>query len=140
MKSKNFLPAAIAGGVVHFLLGWLIYGMLLSDYMKSPVTGVDRTEMLIWSLAVGSLLYGFLISYILISLANVTSVGSGAMTGFLIGLLFAGSIDFIMYGTSNVVSNLTVLCIDVATVAVITAIVGAVVAAIGGMGKKTVSV
>ncbi|CAN5238537.1 hypothetical protein BH11BAC6_BH11BAC6_15580 [soil metagenome] len=136
MKSKNFLPAAIAGGVVHFLLGWLIYGMLLSDYMKSPVTGVDRTEMLIWSLAVGS----FLISYILISLANVTSVGSGAMTGFLIGLLFAGSIDFIMYGTSNVVSNLTVLCIDVATVAVITAIVGAVVAAIGGMGKKTVSV
>ena len=140
MNSKKFLPAAIAGGVAHFILGWLLYGTLLAGYMKSnegPVTGVDRTEMLFWSVAVGSLFYGFLMSYILVRLANISSVGAGAMAGFLIGLLFTGSLDFIFYGTSNLYANLTIVFVDMATFAVMSAIVGAVVAAVAGMGKKT---
>ena len=39
--TKTFI-GGIAGGVIYFLLGYLIYGMLLANYMRSFVRGVDR--------------------------------------------------------------------------------------------------
>lgn len=34
MNSK-FIIASVAGGIASFLLGWLIYGILLMDFMKA---------------------------------------------------------------------------------------------------------
>jgi len=45
MNTRKFLIAGISGGIVYFLLGWLIYGMLLNDYMRSSVAGVGRGNM-----------------------------------------------------------------------------------------------
>jgi hypothetical protein len=37
MNVKNFIIGGIVGGIVNFLLGWIIYGMLLKDFFPIKV-------------------------------------------------------------------------------------------------------
>jgi hypothetical protein len=143
MNTKKFLIGGIVGGIVYFLLGYLFYGNLLSDFFKNhagTAKDVDRAmdQFVWWSLALGNILGGCLLAYVFIK-SNVKSVGSGLVTGAVIGLLTAASYDFIMYGTSNVTTTTSVLG-DIATFTVMSAITGAVVAWVCGIiGKAPVS-
>lgn len=138
MDIKKLLMGGIAGGVLFFLLGWLIYGMLLMNFMNThPGTAgnIARAEPDFLYLIIGNLAMGFLMAYIFIK-ANVKSLGSGLVTAAIIGLLMAVGYDCMIYATSTVISK-TGMAVDVAASTVMSAIVGAVVGAIMGMGKKT---
>jgi hypothetical protein len=139
MDIKKLLMGGIVGGILYFLLGYLIYGMLLMDFMKNhPGTAlnVDRAqeEMRFMYLIIGNLLSGFLIAYIFIK-SNVSTAASGFITGGIIGLLLSAGYDSTMYGVTNIMSK-TAIAADVAAGTVMTAIVGAVVGVVLGMGKK----
>ena len=136
MNSKNYFLAGILGGIVHFLLGWLIYGMLLMDYMEEnagPALGVNRVDMLLWSIGLGSLLYGFFLSYIFSCVGQVKTAATGAKSGAWVGFLVAGAIDFTMYGTTNI-STLNAVAVDIVAATVLASITGAVVAWVLGAG------
>ena len=138
MNIKKLFIGGITGGVLFFLLGWVIYGMLLMDFMKSH-TGVagniSKPEPDFLYLIIGNLAMGFLIAYIFIK-ANITSLGTGFVTGGVIGLLMAVGYDCMMYATTTVISK-TGMTADVISFAVMSAITGALVGAVLGMGKKT---
>src|SRR3954464_11686994 len=100
MNSKNFLVGGIVAGICYFFLGWMVYGILLKDFMHAnagSATNVDRAQdqMIIWSLLVGNLILGFLLSYIL-DRKKTVSPSSGAMVGITIGLFMAAGFDFII--------------------------------------------
>jgi hypothetical protein len=138
MNTNKFLIGGIIGGIAYFLLGWLIYGMLLMESMKSPIAGVDRApeEMVLWALILGNLLTGFLLSYIF-SKSGVASIAAGITTGAVTGLLMSSSYDFVMYGVTNLFgTGFKLLLMDVAVFTVISGIVGAVIGWYNGMGKK----
>ena len=97
--------------------------------MRSPET------MIWWSLILGCILSGMLYSYIFNKWANINSFGGGLGAGFVIGLLIAGSMDFIMYGTANI-SGLKGTLADIACGAVLGALTGAAVGWMNGMGSK----
>ena len=127
MNTKKFFVGGIAGGIIYLLLGYLIYGTLLRDYMKPLVDGVDRGDNeIFWSLIVGNLLLGFLISYVLNRL-GVASVSDGLTTGAVTGLLFSSGYDLLMYGTTRLAS-LSQVAADIAAFTVISAVAGAVIA------------
>jgi hypothetical protein len=45
MNIKKVAIGGLAGGIVSFLLGWLIYGMLLVDYMTNNYSqAINRAE------------------------------------------------------------------------------------------------
>lgn len=138
MNTKNFTLAGIAGGITFFMLGWLVYGVILMDTMKSfagSATGVDRGEdMLLWSIFLGNLASGFLLSFIFTCLGTINNPTAGARAGFWIGLLMGAGFDFTMYGTSNI-STLTGVLIDIVVFAFLTALSGAVVAWVIGKAK-----
>jgi hypothetical protein len=140
MNSKNFMTAGIAGGVVCFFLGWLVYGILLADYMTSnapaQMAGMMRSEadMVWWALILGNLLSAFLLSYIFTRVGHVNTPAAGAKTGALIGLFMAGSFDLTMYGTMNMMT-MNCVWVDILASTTIMAIVGAVVAWV--VGKAT---
>ena len=142
MNTKNFFIGGIVGGVVYFLLGYLVYGNLLTQYYHNhpgaTTIGVDRAmdQFIWWALILGNVLSGFLLSYVF-SKSGVSSLSSGLITGGIVGLLMSGSFDSIMYATSNIISKRWA-CADVAAFTVISAITGAVVGAIMGMGKSKV--
>lgn len=137
MDIKKVLIGGIVGGILYFLLGWLIYGMLLMDFMKSHsglATNVDKAEMDMLYLAVGNLAMGFLLAYVFVK-SNVSSLAGGLVTGGIIGALMSVGVDCVMYGTTNVISK-TAMAADVAAMTVISAVVGAVVGMVLGMSKK----
>jgi hypothetical protein len=129
MNTSKFFIGGIAGGVIFFLLGYLVYGILLANYMQSFVPGVDRSmdTLVFWALIIGNLLFGFAISYA-VNRAGA-SVFSGLATGFVIGFLFSSGFDFTMYATTHSIS-LHQVAADVTAFTVISAVAGAVVGAI----------
>lgn len=139
MSSKNYVLAGIAGGIAFFLLGWLVYGILLLDFMATnagTATGVQRaeTEMVWWALMLGNLSTGFLLSYVFSCVGSVKTAASGAKTGAWLGFLMAASIDLSMYGTSNIM-NLTGALVDILAFTIMASIAGAVVAWVLGKEK-----
>ena len=143
MNTKNFLIGGIVGGVVYFLLGYLFYGVLLTDFFRDhpgTATNVDRgmENMVWWSLILGNLLFGFLLAYIFAK-AGVSTVSNGLVTGGIVGFLMCSSIQLTMYGTTNIMSKQG-MAAEIAAFTVMSAIVGAVIAAVIGMLNRTQTV
>ncbi len=138
MNIKKLVMGGIAGGVLFFLLGWLIYGMLLMNFMNGhpgAAGNISRVEPDFMYLIIGNLAMGFLMAYIF-SKAGINSLSSGFITGGFIGLLMAVGYDCMIYATSTAISK-TGMAADVAASVAMSALVGAAVGAIVGMGKKT---
>jgi hypothetical protein len=143
MNTKKFLIGGLVGGIVYFFLGYLFYGTLLAGFFHSnagTATGVDRAmdQFEWWSLVLGNVLSGCLLSYIFVK-SNISSAGSGLITGAVIGLLMAAAYDFISYGVSNLMTTTSVLG-DIGTFTVMSAITGAFVGWVcGRVGKASVA-
>ena len=136
MDIKKWVIGGITGGVLYFLLGWLIYGMLLKSFMEGhagAAGNVFREPDMLY-LAIGNLAMGFAVAYIMLK-ANVSSMAGGFVTAGIFGLLIGIGYDCMVYATSTVMSK-TAMAADVAASTVMTAIVGGVVAMVMNMGKK----
>lgn len=139
MDIKKLLTGGIVGGILYFFLGWLIYGILLADFMQThpgTVSGIERApdDMQYLYLAIGNLAMGFLLAYIFVK-GNVNSMGSGFITGGIVGALVSIGVDCVMYATTNIASK-TAMAADVAAMTIMTAVVGGIVGMVMGMGKK----
>lgn len=130
MNLKKLFIGGIVGGIVFFLLGWLIYGVCLMEFMSTHTalpapTGVNRPMPLFPYLLLGNILSGFLFAYIFLK-ANVNSFVGGLSFAAVVGLLISSSYDSIMYSTTYLVSRTGVLA-DVAGFTVMCAVSGAVI-------------
>jgi len=138
MNTTKILIAGLVAGIVYFLLGWLLYGMLLMptfESMQGSATGVSRGEdMVWWALIAGNLLGGLLLAYIFGRLANINTVAAGAQAGAMIGFLMASAWDLMIYGTTHL-STLGGALLDIVVWAIMTAIAGAVAAWMLGRGN-----
>jgi hypothetical protein len=139
MNTNKFLIGGIIGGIVYFLLGYLVFGLLLNDFMANNMgtaTGVMKADkdFVWWALIVGNLFSGLAFSYIL-SKAGVSSAGAGAGIGLVAGLLICAGFDFIWLGVNNIFTLKGILA-DIAASAVMGAIVGGIIGWYFGMGKK----
>ncbi|MGN6248463.1 MAG: DUF2177 family protein [Ginsengibacter sp.] len=139
MNTKNFFLGGIAGGAAFFLLGYLFYGTLFSDFFSKnagSATGVARQmdQFVWWALILGNLLFGFLLSYVE-NKANIRTLGAGLVAGAILGILFAASYDFTSYGTSNLMTMKSVLA-DIVILGIMAAISGAIVGLVRGMMGK----
>jgi hypothetical protein len=133
MNTKKLFIGGIVGAIVYFLLGYLIYGKLLMSYFMEHhglTTDANRAQPIFLYLGIGNLLMGFLLSYIFVK-GKVSSFGGGFVTGGIVGLLMASSTDSIVYATSTVMSKSGIVA-DVIAFTVISAITGAIIAAVSG--------
>jgi hypothetical protein len=138
MNSQKFILGGLVGGILYFLLGYVVYGMLLKNFFDQNGMAVNMDNIVWWAMIVGNLAAGFLLAYIL-GKANVSSVVGGAGVGFIVGLLMGLSFDLTMYGIGHGLTSLQAVACDVAAGAVITAISGAGIGWVLGMSKKTVA-
>lgn len=138
MDIKKLLIGGVIGGIAFFLLGWLIYGILLKDFMASHpgiVGNFEKAEPDFLYLVIGNLAMGFMMAYIFIR-SGISNMTGGAVLAAVVGLLMAVGYDCIMYSTTNLMSK-TAMAADVAAYVVMSAVVGAIVGVIFGMGKKS---
>jgi hypothetical protein len=138
MKTIKILLGGLAGAVTFFLLGWLVYGILLSGYTKANYNQCamrPMEDMIMWAMILSNFAVGFLLS-ILFSWSNTRGMIAGAKVGGIVGLLMGASYDLGMYSMSSLFSNLTAVCVDIIIYTVLIAITGVVVALVMGTGKK----
>jgi hypothetical protein len=137
MDIKKLLIGGLVGGILYFLLGWLIYGMLLMDFMNSHAGSsgnVGRAAPDFLYLTIGNLAIGFLLAYVFVK-SNVNSWVGGFITGGVIAALLSVGFDCMIYATTTTLSK-TAMAADVCAFTVMSAVVGALVALVMSMGKK----
>jgi hypothetical protein len=128
MSIKNLIISAIVGGVLFLFLDWLVYGNLLLSYFNSHTGAkgsLDRSEIEILPVIIGCFFQGLTIAYFF-SLANISSIVSGFAKGGIIGFLIICGVDFLLYGTTFVLSKHSLMA-DIIAATAISAIVGAVI-------------
>lgn len=138
MKTNKILVGGITGGVALFLLGWVIYGILLMDYSTANYNQCmnrPMQEMIWWSMILSNLALGFLLVTIF-SWSNTTGFIAGAKTAGIIGLLLSASMDFGYYSMTTMYVNPSVIIVDIIAYTIYLAIAGAAVAWAMGMVKK----
>lgn len=130
---KKILISAIAGGVFNFLLGWLVYGILLASVMKelsSPdvaLISLKEEEIRLGYLFLSCTIGALLMAYIFVKAGNINTWQSGAKTGAVIGLLMASWINSSLYSMTKYFTFNGML-FDVAVNTVMAAATGVVVA------------
>ena len=137
MNKKNLL-AILVGFVAAFLLGWLIYGALLKNYMAAgTMAGVNKPEeeMNFIFIIIGTLCWVVLLT-LLLGKMGISNFKDGAMAALWIGFLIALSYDAYFWAATNLYNSLEVICVDVIVSAVSSAITGGVIGWMLGMGDK----
>ena len=135
--NDTFIKATVAGAVVLFVVGFLLFGLALAGFYENNVgsaSGVvkDPPEWL-W-LVLSTLVTAALLTLVL-GWKGATDAATGAKTAAIFGLLFAMSIDFGLYSMTNI-PNLTVTLVDPILVAVYMATGGAIVGMMLGKGAR----
>ncbi|MFQ3174205.1 MAG: hypothetical protein ACI9WT_001710 [Flavobacterium sp.] len=120
MDVKKFLVSGFAGGIVDFLSGWFIYGILFKDLYP------QGENMNILFIFLGCMTFGFFIAYIFTRWAGITNLAKGLTTGGVIGIFTSLSMNFFIY--SNIPLNIENMSIDVVLSTIIAACVGTTVA------------
>ncbi len=138
MNTNKILLGGIAGGIAFFFLGWVIYGMLLADFMASHGNQCamrPMEEFIWWAMIVSNILGGILLAVIL-SWAGKSGLTEGLKVGAIVGILLGLSMDLNFYSMTIMFLDISGMIVDVISYTVMSAIGGAVVGWVMGMGKK----
>ncbi|GMQ82492.1 MAG: hypothetical protein BMS9Abin05_1946 [Rhodothermia bacterium] len=130
MNSKTLI-AAVLGGITLFVLGWLIYGLLLADYFANSAS---RANPLFLYIGLGELVFGYLIAWVFTQ-SGTETVADGAKIGATLGFVLALGFGLLMYGTHDLVELSTNL-VDALVAAVRYGVAGAVVGWYLGRGAS----
>ena len=134
MNSK-VLVGGILGGIGFFLLGYLLYGLLMKDAMAGCTSCQRPMEELNFPLLfVGNLFVAFAIAYAFSKMTGVSSFTSGAMTGGTLGLLMAIGYGSIGYATSTTFTSMTCVIYQVVIELIMWSVVGGIIG--WWMGRK----
>ena len=136
MKSKTLIGGLIAG-VLSFLLGWLVFGILLHSYYEANTfkyPGLERVEPIMWALIIANLAWGLLLAYIL-DLAGANSMAKGFTCGLIVFFLLALGMDTFFIAFMRLM-RLRLAAVDIAANALFGGVVGAVVGWWYGRGNN----
>lgn len=140
MNTKMLL-AGLAAGVTGFLLGWVLFGMLLMGYYEANMIEYEglmkpEDDMRLGVLFLGNLLFGLLVAWACWRMGREDALG-GLRTGAVIGLLVYGSMALFFLSMWNLYANNTIVVVDILANTVWTAGMGLVAGFVLGTGKKT---
>ena len=114
MDAKRLMIGTLVGGVVLFATGYLIFELAFAAFYAAnagSATGVERDPQLVWAVALGSLSYAALVTLAISGRASSLNIGAGVKIGAVVGFLLWFTVDFTLYGITNV-GNLTRTIVD----------------------------
>jgi len=133
MNIKRLVIGTIVATIVLYGLGELFWVYLFFDFFEANgggAVGVTRPEMIMWSVILGTLFYGKLVT-LGVEWRGSKTVVDGLVTGAIIGALLWGTADFTHYGL-NTMNNLTATIADTVLEGVRGGITGAIVVLVLG--------
>jgi hypothetical protein len=138
----KIMMAALAGTVVYFASGWLVFEGLLGKYMSANTTqigGFKKTEeqssMLM--LIISCLAYALLLAIILGKWAHTHTFQEGAIMGAVVGILVATMTNTYWFSTTHFFNGFAPLLTDIAAAGVTVGLMGGVIASVLGYLEKS---
>jgi hypothetical protein len=139
----RILAATVAGAVTLFLLGWLIYGMLLRNFFDGAMTpaarAVMRTEPDFIPLILAQLAFGGLLAFVFAYWGSIRTFVGGLRGGAILYFLIVLGFDLQMmafFQNMHTASPWLHLVVDVIAATVLGALGGGVVGQVLGMMDK----
>jgi hypothetical protein len=142
--NKNFLVSGLITTVINVLLNTAAYIFILKEFYRSHSAISEECmkqlhrpsdQLIGWAMVITSLAMGFLIM-IVIKWLGARTFASGLKNGFIIALLFWGSVNFGLYASSNFFSQASVFVDYICSVTAMT-ISGAIAAWLLGQDRST---
>ena len=124
----KILRGTILGGITFFLLGWLVYGLLLMDFMAANSNTCAMrpdNEMIWWAMILSNLISALVVTLIL-KWSGASKPIDGIKIGALFGLLMCLAIDLSMYSMSTMY-NMTAIIVDAIVTTIIVGVTGLVI-------------
>jgi len=136
--NMKILRGTLFGGIVYFLIGWLVYGILLMDFFSANMNQCaarPAADMLWWAIIVSNFSAALLLTLIL-KWSGAKGILDGLRTGALFGFLFALTIDLSSWSMTTMYSKFGVLVADVAVSTVVLGILGMAIVLLWGKEKS----
>ncbi|HTX89247.1 MAG TPA: hypothetical protein VMC08_09685 [Bacteroidales bacterium] len=136
--NAKFWIASVAGGIFSFLLGWLIYGILLMHFMESQVVhyeGLMNPMPNLYLIFLANLLTGFFYTIVLSRWAEIRTFVKGLTGGLFLGFSMSLIYDLFMMSQMNLYTY-TAMFVDIVATTVIGALTGGLIGWILGYEKK----
>ena len=124
----KILRGTVFGGITFFILGWLVWGVLLMDFMaanSNDCAARPDAEMVWWAMIVSNFTLAMLVTLVL-KWSGAKSAMDGIKTGAIFGVLMGLSMDLMMYSMTTLY-NFTALIVDVIAYTIIVAVLGLVI-------------
>ncbi len=135
--NMKILKGTVIGGVVFFFMGWLIWGILLADFMAAnynPAVNRPADEMIWWSLILSNLVTALFLTLVL-DWSGAKGMVDGIKTGALFGFLYALSIDLSLYSMTVMSETFMPVIVDVVVYTVVMGIIGMIIVLTWGKEK-----
>lgn len=129
--------AALVGGIVLFGLGFLVYGLALDSYMKSTMSP-EAAKMMkempnLILLFLGNVVTAWLYAFVFERWASIKTFVTGLIGGILISLPMIIGFDLMIFSTTNLMSSIPPVIVDILAFTFISAITGGVIGQVLGM-------
>lgn len=133
----KILRGTIFGGIVYFLLGWLVYGILFMDFFSANMNqcaSKPAGDMVWWAIIASNLITALFLTLVL-KWAGGGSIVDGLKTGALFGLLLTMIFDLSSWSMTTMYKSFLPLLVDIAVGTVVMAIVGMMIVLLQGRSK-----
>lgn len=131
------LAATIAGGITFFVLGYVIYGLILDPLVMKPNMNPDLAKFMkdppVWVfLVLGNMVAALLLAYIFEKWATISTFAGGVMGGAVIFFIMALHIQLMFLAFMNMTTSYVPVIADVIGSTVLGGIAGGVVGMVLG--------
>ena len=140
-KLIRLIVASIAGCILFFFLGWLIYGVLLNHFFDAHTSSnfleLMRKPPYLIAAVISDLSLGFLLAFILQQWAGIKTFIKGLLAGLLISFLIGLWVDLYFVAFIKVY-DAPFIIVDIIIYTALGGLIGGVIGWILGMEKKKV--
>ncbi len=136
--NMKILRGTIFGGIAFFLLGWLVWGILLMDFYSTAMNQCAQrpeNEMVWWSLILSNLISAMFLTLVL-KWSGAKSIVDGLKTGAVFGFLYAAGIDFSYWSMTTMISGMGALFVDIIVNTAFMSLVGMIIVLTWGKEKN----
>ena len=135
--NMKILRGTVFGGIVYFLLGWLLYGILFMDFFSANMNQCANKadgEMIWWAMIVSNLVTALLLTLIL-KWSGAKGIVDGLKTGAIFGILLTLSFNLSSWSMTTMYSNFGSLLVDLAVSTLMLTVVGMIIVLLWGREK-----